>query len=454
MTGLLPERYKSPPQLRSLGQLVSPAPLFVLATVLILLVVMVGLGLGLIPWQQSVAGKGKVMVLSPMQRPQGVEAQIPGRLVRWHVREGQAVKANTVLAELSDLDAKFLDSDQLTRLQQQRLTLVRKRDAARGRIAELAGQIGAIEQSRSVAIPTAGEKARQSVDRQRSAREALAAAAASYTTAELNRKRLQELNAKGLRSRRDLELAELDFERARTERERAQAALDAARRDVSIGRLDQQKVVFDTAASLASTRASLASARESLATIEGDILKLEVDIANLRGRNLQRIVRAPSAGVVVRLLKVGPGETVKAGDVLAIVAPETNDRAVELYLSDNDAPLVAPGRQVRLQFAGWPAVQFVGWPSVAVGTFAGRVAVIDAIDDGSSRYRVIVVPDPQAVRERGEQPWPGAQYLRPGTEATGWIMLDTVSLGFELWRQFNAFPPTIQAQPVKTKTKS
>jgi hypothetical protein len=27
-------------------------------------------------------------------------------------------------------------------------------------------------------------------------------------------------------------------------------------------------------------------------------------------------------------------------------------------------------------------------------------------------------------------------------------MLDTVPLGFELWRQFNAFPPTVQQEPL------
>ncbi|UFP96821.1 HlyD family secretion protein [Gloeobacter morelensis] len=440
-----------PTSLRSLAQLVTPAPLFSLGTILLLLTLLIGLGLSFIPWQQSVVGKGKVMVLSPMQRPQNIEAQIPGRLVRWNIREGQQVQKGAVVAELADLDAKFLDSNQLARLAQQQRVLVAKRTAAQSRIGSIAAQVTALEGSRGLAIPAARQKAAQSVDRERAFRQSLEAAEANLTTASLNVERLRELHSKGLRSTRDLEVAENDFVKARTESDRAGAALDAARREVSVGRFDQDKVVFDTAAGLASARASLASARETLATIESDILKLDVDIENLRSRTEQRIVRAPSDGVVVRLLKVGSGETVKAGDVLAVVAPATTDRAVEIYLSDNDAPLVAEGRPVRLQFAGWPAVQFVGWPSVAVGTFAGRVAVIDAVDDGTSRYRVIVVPDEQA--QRTEQPWPGPQYLRPGTEATGWIMLDTVSLGFELWRQFNAFPPTLQAEPVKLKAK-
>jgi hypothetical protein len=33
-------------------------------------------------------------------------------------------------------------------------------------------------------------------------------------------------------------------------------------------------------------------------------------------------------------------------------------------------------------------------------------------------------------------------------------MLDTVSLGFELWRQFNAFPPSVQRGPIGDKKTS
>jgi hypothetical protein len=82
-----------------------------------------------------------------------------------------------------------------------------------------------------------------------------------------------------------------------------------------------------------------------------------------------------------------------------------------------------------------------------VGTFGGKVAVIDPIDDGKSRYRVIIVPDEATIRKGKDEPWPSPEILRPGAEVSGWVMLDTVSLGFELWRQFNAFPPTVEIDP-------
>jgi hypothetical protein len=97
---------------------------------------------------------------------------------------------------------------------------------------------------------------------------------------------------------------------------------------------------------------------------------------------------------------------------------------------------------VRLQFEGWPAVQFGGWPSVAVGTFGGEVALVDATDDGKGKFRVLVVPT------EGEL-WPSGAYLRQGVRANGWILMEEVPLGWELWRQFNGFPPNLSEPPTQ-----
>ena len=37
------------------------------------------------------------------------------------------------------------------------------------------------------------------------------------------------------------------------------------------------------------------------------------------------------------------------------------------------------------------------------------------------------VPDPE------DEPWPDGRYLRQGVRANGWLLLETVSLGYELW---------------------
>ena len=117
-----------------------------------------------------------------------------------------------------------------------------------------------------------------------------------------------------------------------------------------------------------------------------------------------------------------------------------------LYVSGTDVPLLAPGRKVRLQFDGWPALQFSGWPSVAVGTFGGEIAVVDQVAGADGRYRVLVRPDPS------DEPWPAQ--LRQGSGVLGWAMLDQVRLGYELWRRINGFPPALRQGVPATKEKS
>jgi membrane fusion protein, adhesin transport system len=53
------------------------------------------------------------------------------------------------------------------------------------------------------------------------------------------------------------------------------------------------------------------------------------------------------------------------------------------------------------------------------------------------RYRVLVVPDP------AEPAWPSRRFLRQGTAASAWVLLQEVRVGWEIWRQLNGLPPMI-----------
>ncbi len=157
-------------------------------------------------------------------------------------------------------------------------------------------------------------------------------------------------------------------------------------------------------------------------------------------RQQTQIINAPMDGTIVRITLGTSSVLVEQGQVVAIFVPRSNQPAVEIFIRGNDLPLVHEGRKVRLQFEGWPAVQFSGWPSIAVGTFGGVVAMLDQMATPEGLFRVIVVPDP------GEA-WPENRFIRQGTRVNGWILLNQVSLGYEMWRQFNGFPPTMERPP-------
>jgi multidrug efflux pump subunit AcrA (membrane-fusion protein) len=232
----------------------------------------------------------------------------------------------------------------------------------------------------------------------------------------------------------------------RLERERTanQTKLDASQQalDTSRKNLDRQKslVISGLSSQRAAELAELEYAKflSEISSASAELARIETRIA----RQASQSITAPRTGIVQRIFAPQGGVMVKAGQDLALIVPETANRSVELKVSGNDAPLLSVGRKVRLQFEGWPAVQFAGWPSVAIGTFGGEIAVIDPGADSEGNVRIIVFPEAGAE-------WPDARYLRQGVRVLGWILLDSVSLGWELWRQFNGFPPTISMAPPK-----
>ncbi|HLL84934.1 MAG TPA: HlyD family efflux transporter periplasmic adaptor subunit, partial [Longimicrobium sp.] len=117
---------------------------------------------------------------------------------------------------------------------------------------------------------------------------------------------------------------------------------------------------------------------KELTAARAEVARLETRLA----RQGRQIVRAPRAGVILRRAAGAVSVYVKTGDPLAVIVPDTRERAVEIWLDGNDLPLVDKQRHARLQFEGWPAIQFSGWPSLAVGTFGGDVAIIDAAASG------------------------------------------------------------------------
>jgi hypothetical protein len=149
--------------------------------------------------------------------------------------------------------------------------------------------------------------------------------------------------------------------------------------------------------------------------------------------------------MVVKALKAGIGETIKEQEAVVTVMPANPSVAVELYVKPMDVPLLAIGREVRLEFDGWPALQFSGWPNVAVGTFGGTISVIDAVDSKAGKYRLLVSP------RAGDSLWP--VQLRQGSSVYGWAMLDDVPIWYEIWRQLNGFPASLKEAPEETSSK-
>lgn len=381
----------------------------------------------LVPWRQTVIGKGRVVALAPVERQQVVEARIYGRITAWQVREGSRVQVGDVLATITDNDPLLL-----ARLDEQRALKEAKLQAVREKLAAYAAKIEALRSAQRLAEVAADQTVLMVHEKKASAEQSVHAAVAAERTAQIQRVRYGALRDEQIVSQRDLEVAELKHDQAVAYVEKARAELRGAERGLDGKKASRSKVTADFEAKVQSEEASLRAARGEVAEAQAAVVSAETKLA----KQSTQVVTAPTAGTVLRLEAL-LGTYVKAGSPLAVIVPDTDAAAVELWVDGNDMPLVSAGRQVRLQLEGWPAVQFSGWPSVAVGTFAGEVTLVDATDDGSGRFRLVIVP------VDGEEPWPTSRYLRQGVRAKGWILLEQVTLGYELWRQLNGFPPAL-----------
>lgn len=284
-----------------------------------------------LPWQQFAIGSGKVVAFSPTERSHTINTPISGRIKKWYVNEGMHVMKGDRVVTISDNDPHLLN----------RLDLEKK---------AVYLQIDAFQKSLS-----ASKK---------------------------NLIRQKNLYLQGISSRRQFELAEIEY----------------------------------------------AKYQNDLAKAQIDLINVEIKIS----RQKTQVIKAHVDGIFYKRLAGENSLVVQAGQVLAEIIPDTQSRVVALMVDGNDIPFLKVGQTARIQFEGWPAIQTPGWPSLAVGTFGGRVTFIDPTDNGSGFFRVMISPI-----ER----WPSLDYLRQGVIANGWVQLGRVPLWFEIWRQINGFPP-------------
>lgn len=388
--------------------------------------------LGFAPWQQTVFGSGRVIALAPMQRQQDIDAPVEGRLVKWYVIEGSRVRKGDPVAEMTDLDPNLP-----SRLQLERNAALERIRATTEREQHLEERVAELDQSLKNETAAAEFRIQQAQDRIRGSEQSLDAAATKQTVAVQNLERHRVLYPKGLVSKRQLEVAEAEKNTADAELKRARAQLDEAQNSLRTVEAERSRTVNNGRALIRDARAARQSALSELALARQALQPIEVRVS----RQATQVVYAPADGVIFRLSVQPGGAVVKTGDQIASIVPDVSATVVELWVDGNDMPLISPGRKVRLQFEGWPAVQFVGWPSVAVGTFGGVVQLVDPTDDGKGKFRLLVKPDPDDLE------WPDTRYLRQGVRAKGWVLLNNVPVAAEVWRQINGFPPVVDTTP-------
>lgn len=423
-----------------------------LSRVLLALMILLLASAIFLPWQQSIRGEGQVTARLPQLRLQAVESPAKGIIssLKPDLREGSFVEEGEIIMEIKPFaeDAERLTQEAVNAIQSKltQYRVIYENHRLQVESARMQGQQSIASAEAEVrSANNSFDKATRDVDEQ----------LASYTQAKLERERseglvpdvVSEIDYNKLKNKELSELAKLEGSMAAARK--AFNELDAKERDLERKRnevnqkiLQEQNYVDKTLTDVNNTQKEL----NEVLTKQGELNRLKVP--------------SPSRGRIQAIKGQAGTNSVKEGDKLFEVVPETEDLAVEMTVRGVDAPLIHVGDPVRLQFEGWPAIQFVGWPSVAVGTFPGEVIAINPTDSGKGIFKIVVGP-PQN-RKTGETStiipdvtdgkWPDSRYLRQGVRANGWVILKTVPLGYEIWRQINGFPISISdSEPSQDK---
>lgn len=413
------------------------------------------------PWQQSVSGSGNVLAFSPDQRQQVIESPIEGRIVYWpdEIVENSVVKEGQLLVEIQDLDKSLkqrlenqVENAELG-VEAAKQQLQADKDAkanAVDAVKVLTRQVATYEKvkertekSQNSYVEMA-EKKVKSVEAEKGMYEA-----AIFQLEEQNKRvaklagkdnlsvlKAQEAARKLMEAKLKVTKAEFDVAAAKAElegkKDERYAKIEKAQADIEYANSQLQKAHGD----VSKANSYIAKSEQELNKAKQDLIEKEHKLARYGNGKIY----APFDGYVVQINPNRETAVLKKGDPICTIVPKTEDRSVQIWLDGNDAPLVEPGRHVRLQFEGWPALQFAGWPSVAVGTFGGEVVSVDATDNGQGKFRVLIKPDTH------DNKWPEERFLKQGVRANGWVLLKRVPLWFEVWRQLNGFPPVISME--------
>lgn len=386
-----------------------------------------------LPWTQNIQSKGKVTTLQPGQRPQTIHSTISGRIEQWYVREGEFVKAGDTIVYLSEIKSEYFDPELVEKTknqvnakrsgygayQQKVLALDRQIEAMKGELAFKRSQL--TNKVKQVELKIAAQKI------------AFEAAQADFGIAETQFKRIDQLYQKGLKSLTEWEQKRLKVQQTKAKLIDAENKLGTNENELENARISLQAVETEYANKIAKSESEKFSTLSQQYDTESTINKLAIEYENYLLRSQFYYITAPQDCYVTQALTPGIGETIKEGDAIVRIMPADYQLAVELFVRPMDIPLIQLEDEVRFIFDGWPAFVFSGWPGNSFGTYSGKVSAVDYVVDANGEARVLVGADDSA------KPWPDA--LRPGSGASGIVLLNTVPIWYEIWRQLNAFPP-------------
>lgn len=386
-----------------------------------------------LPWTQNIRAHGKVTTLKQEQRPQELNSVIPGKIVRWYVKEGDFVQKGDTILQISEVKEDYMDPELVKRTAEQLSAKELSVAYYKSKATTAQTQMNALSNNRMLKQTQLQNKIRQlQLKLQTDSMENIAASN-DYLIASQQYKRQKALYDSGLVSLTQLEQRNQTFQNALAKKISAENKIGSTRQELVIAAIEMDAINQDFTEKLSKAQGDQFQSLSQIAGGEGDVAKLQNQYSNYNIRNGMYYITAPQQGQITKAKKAGIGEIIKDGEMLVEIVPDNIEFAVELYVDPMDLPLISAQQKIRFVFDGFPAVVFSGWPNSSFGTFGGVVVAVENAVSANGKFRVLIKEDPSEKKR-----WPAT--LKIGTGAQGMAMLKNVPVWYELWRNVNGFP--------------
>lgn len=386
-----------------------------------------------LPWTQNIKTQGNVNTLFQEQRPQKLNSPIPGRIVKWYVKNGDVVKKGDTILQISEIKDDYLDPLLVERTQEQVQAKKGVREYYNAKISTTENQIAAITAAKDLKLNQIKIKIAQLQNKLKAEQAELTAVNNELKIAQDQLNRQNKMYEEGLVSLTQLQQRNVSYQNALAKKTSAENKLTQTQQEIAAQNIEQNAVIQEYTEKLSKTEGDRFQSMGQVAGSTGDIAKLENQVATYKVRKGLYYILATQDGQITQLTKAGIGEIVKDAETIGIIVPKKIDYIAEIYVKPVDLPLIRENQKVMLTFDGFPAIVFSGWPNSSYGTFSGKIIAIENSISENGLFKAIVAEDKTQKR------WP--PNMKIGTGASGIAILNDVPIWYEIWRNINGFPP-------------
>jgi multidrug resistance efflux pump len=386
-----------------------------------------------LPWTQNIKTNGVVTSLYQDQRPQLINSPIPGRIVKWYVKEGDYVKKGDTLLQLTEVKDDYLDPQLIAKTQNQLDAKKIAIDNYQFKINTADNQIKALKAGRTLKIEQLKNKLSQLDNKLQGETAEMTAIKNEAELAKDQYDRQLKMYDEGLVTKTQLQQRNISYQNALAKMVSIENKIAQTKQEITNTKIEQNGVDQEYAEKINKIEGEQFQSQSQIAIGQGEIAKLENQVSNYIIRNGMYHMLAPQDGQVVQSKRSGIGEIIKDGETIMSVVPNKADYAVEMFVRPVDLPLINIGQKVRFMFDGFPAIVFSGWPENSYGTFGGSIVAFENSISLNGMFRILVAED------NIDKPWPSS--LKIGCGTRGICLLKDVPVWYELWRNINGFPP-------------